>query len=115
MNSFFAVEAKKVGEGFCYKKLNPKTGECKAKMKLKQQKVDCCSNGGAGWSARRKDRTECEPCKTSKEGILHITFMSLYMGLESELDCKEICLTKMCYKLLRSSLELLVLIKADAK
>ncbi|KAL9988933.1 hypothetical protein ACROYT_G003429 [Oculina patagonica] len=63
-----ATEAKRnAGEGFCYKKINTKTGECKSKIKQKLQKVDCCSEsqGGAGWSVRRKDRTRCEPCRTS--------------------------------------------------
>lgn len=54
------------GQGFCYKKYVKKTGECKGKAKVfKQQKVDCCSNGGAGWSSKRKGRQSCEPCKTS--------------------------------------------------
>lgn len=126
---FFFAEAKKVGEGFCYKKLNSKTGECKSKMKDKHQKVDCCSNGGAGWSARRKDRTKCEPCKTTAVGIHHISFMSFYMGLETRLDSTEICLTKICYEMSRRNgltvtfetktrpclLEPLVLLKVDAK
>lgn len=98
-------------------------------MKDKQQKVDCCSKGGAGWSARRKDRTKCEPCKTSVVGIHHISFMSFYMGLETQLDWKETFLTKICYKISRSnglsvtfktetgpcSLEPLVLLKVEAK
>lgn len=98
-------------------------------MKDKHQKVDCCSNGGAGWSARRKDRTKCEPCKTTAVGIHHISFMSFYMGLETRLDWTEICLTKICYEMSRSNgltvtfetktrpclLEPLVLLKVDAK
>ena len=63
-------------------------------MKGKRQKVDCCSNGGAGWSARRKDRTECESCKTTVEGIHHTSLCHFIMSLETQLDWKEICLTK---------------------
>ena len=67
----FVAEAKRAGEGFCYKKIVDKTGECKGRMKGKLQKVDCCSsvNGGAGWSAKKKGRASCEPCRTSVVGI----------------------------------------------
>lgn len=76
---YFVVEAKRAGEGFCYKKYNTKTGECKSKLKQKQQKKDCCSGGGgAGWSARKKDRTRCEPCKTSVVGIYHNFIALIY-------------------------------------
>lgn len=82
-----ASEAKRAGEGFCYKKLNSKTGECKSKMKGKFQKVDCCSNGGeaGGWSAKRKDRMQCEPCKTT-------VVETSYWGAWSEWsNCSAIC------------------------
>lgn len=62
-------EAKRpAGQGFCFQRYNQKTGECKKRMKVfRQLKGDCCSNGGGGWSSKKKGRTRCEPCKTSNK------------------------------------------------
>ena len=104
-------------------------------MKEKLQKVDCCSNGGAGWGARRRDRLQCEPCKTSVEGIHHISFMSFHNGSRNSLRLEgnifNIYLCRQCTKRTRTifvldnfeslktetpySIELLVLLKVDAK
>lgn len=61
-------------------------------MKGKFQKVDCCSNGGeaGGWSAKRKDRMQCEPCKTTVVGIQQNSFVSFYSGLETQLDYQKL-------------------------
>lgn len=86
----FVVGAKRAaGEGFCYKKINTKTGECKSKMKVKLQKTDCCSEGqgGAGWSVRRKDRTRCEPCRTSVVGITYHSYITVVYNKSSETQC----------------------------
>ena len=50
------VEAQRDEEGYCYMKIRKRTGECKKRMKLKQGKGDCCSNGGAGWSLTKRGR-----------------------------------------------------------
>ena len=63
-------------------------GRMQIKDERKVQKVDCCSNGGeaGGWSAKRKDRTRCEPCKTTVVGIQQNSFVSFYTGLETQID-----------------------------
>ena len=48
---------------------------------FKQLKGDCCSHGGGGWSSKKKDRTRCEPCKTSNKGKLGFSW-ELYLRLE---------------------------------
>lgn len=58
------AEAQRDEEGYCYMKIRKRTGECKKRMKLKQGKGDCCSNGGAGWSLTKRGRDSCEPCKS---------------------------------------------------
>lgn len=52
------------GEGFCWSKISKRTGECKRTLGPRQPKVSCCSNGGAGWSSRKRGRDNCEPCRT---------------------------------------------------
>lgn len=91
--------------------------------------MDCCLNGGVGWSVRWKDRIKCELCKIIVVGIYYISFMLFYMGLEIWLDWMEICLMKICYEMLWSNglivifemkirlclFEFFVLLKVDVK
>ena len=72
LNNRIIVEAQRDEEGYCYTKIRKRTGECKKRMKLKQGKGDCCSNGGAGWSLTKRGRDSCEPCKSLFTGTCFI-------------------------------------------
>lgn len=86
--SLQAVDAV-AGDGFCFKKINSKTGACKKSLSIngnkKSQKVDCCSSGGAGWSLKKKDKANCEHCSTS------VPVTSYWGDWSSWSTCNETC------------------------
>ena len=89
---YFIVDAV-AGDGFCFKKINSKTGGCKKSLSIngnkKSQKVDCCSSGGAGWSLKKKDKANCEHCSTSVPGYFTVSSFTLLFDYEVVLPYQE--------------------------